>query len=131
MQRIRHKHSQRPYLVVGVSGYYDSLLELEPTRSNDRGLLSHNIDSNELKRVSSCQVTSSIHTTRYAAIYRFKKRIYRHHTIDLSQHGVFTKCGPNRCRLMAGVGLMAAARLILSWRGDWKGASVCFERLYL
>ena len=65
--------------------------------------------------------------------YMFKKRIYRHHTIDLSQHGVFrpTKCGPNRCRLMAGVGLMAAARLILSWRGDWKRASVCFEPLSL
>ena len=45
VQRIRHKHGRRPYLAVGVSGDSDSLLELEPTRSKDRGLLPNNIDS--------------------------------------------------------------------------------------
>ena len=43
MQRIRYKQGRRPYLAVGVSGDSDSLLELEPTRSKYRGLLSYNI----------------------------------------------------------------------------------------
>ena len=43
VQQIRHKHGRRSYLSVGVRGDSQSLLEREPTRSKDRGLLSYNI----------------------------------------------------------------------------------------
>ena len=45
VQRIRHKHGRCSYLSVGVGGDSQSLLEREPTRSKDRGLLSYNIDT--------------------------------------------------------------------------------------
>ena len=44
VQRIRRKHGRHSYLSVGVGGDSQSLLEREPTRSKDRGLLSYNID---------------------------------------------------------------------------------------
>ena len=44
VQRIRRKCGRRSYLSVGVGGDSQSLLEREPTRSEDRGLLSYNID---------------------------------------------------------------------------------------
>ena len=37
VQQIRHKHGRRSYPAVGVSGDSDSLLELEPNRSKDKG----------------------------------------------------------------------------------------------
>ena len=42
MQQIRQKHDRRSYLSVGIGGDSQSLLEREPTRSKDRGLLSYN-----------------------------------------------------------------------------------------
>ena len=45
MQRTRQKHGRRSYLSVGIGGDSQSLLERDPLRSNDRGLLSYiNID---------------------------------------------------------------------------------------
>ena len=44
MQRTRQKHGRRSYLSVGIGGDSQSLLEREPTRSKDRGLLPYNID---------------------------------------------------------------------------------------
>ena len=45
MQRTRPKHGRRSYLSVGIGGDSQSLLEREPLRCKDRGLLSYNIDS--------------------------------------------------------------------------------------
>ena len=45
VQRIRHRHGRRSYLSVGVGGDSQSILEREPIRSKDKGLLSYNIDS--------------------------------------------------------------------------------------
>ena len=45
VQRIRYKHGRRSYLSICVGGDSHSLLEWEPTRSKDRGLLSYNIYS--------------------------------------------------------------------------------------
>ena len=44
VQQIRQKRGRRSYLSVGVGGDSQSLLEREPTRSKERGLLSYNID---------------------------------------------------------------------------------------
>ena len=44
VQRIRHKHDRPYYFSVGVGGDSQSLLEREPTRSKDKGLLSYNIE---------------------------------------------------------------------------------------
>ena len=45
MHRIRHKHGRRLYLSDGIGGDSQSLLEREPLRSKDRGLISCNIDT--------------------------------------------------------------------------------------
>ena len=39
-----HKHGRGSYLSVGIGGDSQSLVEREPSRSKDRGLLSYNID---------------------------------------------------------------------------------------
>ena len=41
MQRTRPKHGRRSYLSVGIGSDSQSLLEREPLRSKDRGLLSY------------------------------------------------------------------------------------------
>ena len=42
VQRTRPKHGRRSYLSVGIGSDSQSLLEWEPLRSKDRGLLSYN-----------------------------------------------------------------------------------------
>ena len=44
VQRTRPKHGRRSYLSEGIGGDSERLLEREPLRSKDRGLLSYNID---------------------------------------------------------------------------------------
>ena len=44
VQRTRPKHGRRSYISVGIGGDSQSLLEGEPLRSKDKGLLSYNID---------------------------------------------------------------------------------------
>ena len=58
MHRTRHKHGRRSYLSDGIGGDSQSLLEREPLRSNDRVLLSYNIDIGPLP-VSVCTSTLS------------------------------------------------------------------------
>ena len=48
MQRTRPKHGRRSYISVGIGGDTHSLLEREPLRSKDSGLLSYNIDIEEM-----------------------------------------------------------------------------------
>ena len=44
IQRIRYKHGRHSYISVAVVRDSQSVLELEPVRSKDMGLLSYNID---------------------------------------------------------------------------------------
>ena len=60
MQRTRQKHGRRSYLSVGIGGDSQSLLEREPTRSKDRGLLTFNIDKMEVVVASHCYVPANV-----------------------------------------------------------------------
>ena len=71
--RIRQKHGRRSYLSVGVDGDTHTLLELEPFRSKDRGLLSYNIDMS--MPIYNIRALSRVHTDH------FTRRAYRSRTV--------------------------------------------------